>query len=148
MAVEAHKCNAKECKGYVVFDNADFNFSKPDLIDGMYQFESPHCTECGKEYKVVPHYTVISVEEDGSIEDVKGASINEFERRVREKEIEVESNPYEKLKKFIALRGYSYSVEEVIDGYAEHEGGAYISYTMKDCVTHLELYRKEAEGNL
>lgn len=86
MSVEAHKCNVDGCKGFIVFENADFNYK--DLTtgaSGMYEFDDPTCTECNKQFSVVPHYAVIAVDENGDVEDdIESACITEFERRRKE----------------------------------------------------------------
>lgn len=46
--------------------------------------------------------------------------------------------PYEAIEHFIKERGYTYSVESVIDGYREYKSNHYISYTMEDCVKNLK----------
>lgn len=85
MAFEAHKCNEPNCKGFIVFENADFDFNNLQTGDsGFYEFTSPKCRECGKQYHVVPHYTVISIGKHGDCEDVRSACITEFERREKE----------------------------------------------------------------
>jgi hypothetical protein len=137
MSVEAHRCNEKSCKGFIVFENADFDYNSPPTVDGMYEFDNPTCTECGKEYKVVPYHAVIALDEHGDIEEVQSACITEWERREKERKVEGETDPYQKIEKFIQLRGYSYSVEDVFEGFVQKMNGYYVSYTMKDCVENL-----------
>lgn len=84
MSVEAHKCNEKGCKGFIVFENADFDYNNPPAVNGMYEFDDPKCTECGKEYKVIPYHAVISLDEYGDIEFVESTCITQFERREKE----------------------------------------------------------------
>lgn len=149
MSVEAHKCNAPGCKGFIVFDNADINFKNTSIVEGIHAFVEPSCTECGKQFKVVPHYVVVSIAEDGELEkDIKPSCITDFERRKMELDFEKEEIPYNKIEKFIRLRGYSYSVENVKEGYLQKKNNYYISFTMKDCVTHLEKELDELYGYL
>lgn len=85
MSVEAHKCNVAGCKGFIVFENADFNYNNPPTVDGMYEFDDPTCTECGKEYKVVPYHVVIAIDEHGDVEDdIESVCITAYERRRKE----------------------------------------------------------------
>jgi hypothetical protein len=88
MSIEAHKCNVPDCKGYVVFENADFDFKNlnVDKQVGVYAFDRPACSECGKEFLVVPHYIVIDVSDkaDFDFEELESACITEFEKRRRE----------------------------------------------------------------
>ncbi|WP_163855779.1 hypothetical protein [Paenibacillus elgii] len=88
MAIEAHKCNQPGCKGFVVFDNADFDFDEiqTDEKYGCYAFARPACSECGTEFLVIPHYIVAEVKDKdfGEIEALESACITEFERRRRE----------------------------------------------------------------
>ncbi|MED1607773.1 hypothetical protein P4U90_20850 [Cytobacillus kochii] len=137
MSIEAHKCNASGCKGFIVFENADFNISNPPTVNGMYEFHNPVCTECGKEYKVVPHYVVISFDEQGDLEEVEPACITEWERREKVRNLENETDPHEKIRKYIQLHRYTYSVADILSGYLQHKQGAYVSYTMKDCIEQL-----------
>lgn len=82
MAYEAQKCNEVNCKGFVVFENADFDFNNLEVGEsGFCQFDNPICTECGKQYYVVPHYVVIGEGED---EPIQTACITEWERREKE----------------------------------------------------------------
>lgn len=46
--------------------------------------------------------------------------------------------PYEAIEHFIKERGYTYSVEDVIDGYKQYKSRKYISYTMSNCVENLK----------
>jgi len=46
--------------------------------------------------------------------------------------------PYEAIKHFIKERGYTYSVEDVIDGYDQYKRKSYISHTMLDCIKNLK----------
>ncbi|MDH5160368.1 hypothetical protein [Heyndrickxia oleronia] len=138
MSLEAHKCNVKGCKGFIVFENADFDISNPPTVNGMYEFDNPSCTECGKEYKVVPHYVVIGIDGNGDIEQVKSACITQWERREKERKFEDETDPYEKIKKFIQLREYTYDPEMILAGYSKYENGYYVSSSMRDCIENLE----------
>lgn len=80
--VEAWKCDASNCKGFVVFENADFDFNEVGLIDGKHAFTKRQCSECKKEYLVVPHYTVVSNSDDPVA--IEPACITEFEQRDKE----------------------------------------------------------------
>lgn len=84
MSIEAHKCNVDGCKGFIVFENADFDYNNPPTVNGMYEFWETTCTECGKEYKVVPYHVVISFDEYGDIEDVESTCITNYKKRQRE----------------------------------------------------------------
>lgn len=146
MAVEAHKCNVIDCKGFIVFENADFDITNPPTVNGMYELDDPTCTECGKEYKVVPHYVVIAIDEHGEVEDdIESCCITEYERREEERKVEVETDPYEKIEKFLRLRGYSYAVQDVIEGFSQKMNGCYVSYTMNDCIKNLETELKSLQ---
>lgn len=88
MAIEAHKCNQPGCKGFVLIENADFDFKDmpTDEKYGCYAFDRPHCSECGKEFLVIPNYIVIDVKDKdlGDFEQIESACYTEFERRRRE----------------------------------------------------------------
>lgn len=149
MSVEAHKCNAPGCKGFIVFDNADFNLNNPPTVDGLQSLDEPVCTECGKQFKVIPHYVVVYIDENGEVENnIKSSCFTAFERRKIELDYEREEIPYNKIEKFIRMRGYSYSVESVKEGYLAKNSNFYISHTMKDCVTNLERELDELYGHL
>ena len=81
MSVEAWKCVDSECKGHIVFENADFDLQNPETINGYYAYDNPKCTECGKEYLVVPHYTVVTG--DGELE-AESTCITKYEKRKQE----------------------------------------------------------------
>lgn len=88
MSVEAYKCNVEGCKGFIVFGNADFDFKDMDTSKkhGVYMFDEPTCSECGKEFLVVPHYTVIDAIDlcKGEYEELESACMTAFERRQKE----------------------------------------------------------------
>lgn len=85
MSIEAHKCNVVGCKGYVVFENADFNFRDIPLSReiGAYTFDEPTCNECGKRYYVVPSYIVIDMKDKelGDYDELESACMTDVERR-------------------------------------------------------------------
>ncbi len=139
MSVEAHKCNVRGCKGFIVFENADFDYNNPPTVNGMYEFDDPSCTECGKEYKVVPYHAVIAIDEHEDIEFVESACITEYERREKERKYENEVDPYTKILMFLEQRRYSYTVQAVIRGYLDKQKSVYISHSIKDCVNHLAV---------
>lgn len=138
MSIEAHKCNVQGCKGFVVFENADFDLNdvSVDEKSGVYAFAKPKCSECRKEFLVVPHYVVVDYEAE---ETIDSACITEFERREKERKFEVESNPALRIDLFLENRGYTYSAHEVIAEYSRYqEIGCYLSHSMKDCIANLE----------
>lgn len=83
MSIEAHKCNVPSCKGYVVFENADFDLKDiPVNSDiGAYAFDDPICNECGKTFYVVPHYIVMYADYD----TLDSACMSAVELRNKEK---------------------------------------------------------------
>lgn len=89
MSIEAHRCNEKDCKGFVVFENADFDFKdmRVDEKYGFYAFDRPICSECGKEFVVAPHYIVIDVKDNitGDYEQLDSACMTSYEKRERER---------------------------------------------------------------
>lgn len=143
MAIEAHRCNAAGCKGFVVFENADFDFKDMpvDKNTGCYAFDNPSCSECGKEYLVVPHYIVIDVKDKdlGDYEELESACITEWERREKERQYEAETDPHTRIQLFLTQRNYTYSVADVISEYLKfQEHNCYLSHSMKDCISNLE----------
>ncbi|OMC72994.1 hypothetical protein BK121_08775 [Paenibacillus odorifer] len=137
MSIEAHRCNVPDCKGFVVFENADFDFNDipTDFKTGIHAFSDPKCSECGKEYLVVPHYAVIDVKTD---EIIKSACITEYEQRENERKYDAETDPSLRIMNYIIRCGYTYAVHEVIAEYSRYkETGCYLSHTMKDCVNNL-----------
>jgi hypothetical protein len=82
MAIEAHKCNVKGCNGFVVFENADFDLQNPDTIKGVYALDVPTCNVCGKEFLVVPSYSVIDLDvETQEFEEIEPACITEWQNQ-------------------------------------------------------------------
>ncbi|MGG4500415.1 hypothetical protein, partial [Paenibacillus polymyxa] len=92
MSIEAHRCNAAGCKGFVLFENADFDFKDipTDEKRGVYAFGHPTCSECGKEFLIVPHYVVIDVKSDdfSDSEQIESACITAWEKREKERKYE------------------------------------------------------------
>ena len=86
MSIEAHKCNVDGCKGFIVFENADFDFKNLQTGESRYyEFDDPTCTECEKQFLVVPHYAVIAIDENGDIEEgIESACITEYEKHRKE----------------------------------------------------------------
>ncbi|WP_172369597.1 hypothetical protein [Sporosarcina jiandibaonis] len=88
MSVEADKCNVEGCKGYVVFENADFDFNNfnTNKTHGVWTFAEPTCSECEKEFLVVPDYSVIDAKDlwNGEYEYLESACITAFENREKE----------------------------------------------------------------
>jgi len=143
MSIEAHRCNAKGCKGFVVFENADFDFKdmRVDEKYGFYAFDRPHCSECGKEFVVVPHYIVIDVidKELGEYDQLDSSCMTAFDKRQRELKFDHETNPHMRIMMFLTERGYTYSVSDVVAEYSKYqEENCYLSHSMKDCITNLE----------
>lgn len=91
MSIEAHKCNQPGCKGFVVFENADFDLKDIPMDDkyGCYAFDRPYCSECGKEFLVIPYYIVIDPKDKelGDYEQLDSACMTQFERRQRERKM-------------------------------------------------------------
>ncbi|MFF2532396.1 hypothetical protein ACFVS2_26140 [Brevibacillus sp. NPDC058079] len=143
MSVEAHRCNVKECKGFVLFENADFDFTNKPLDEkiGCYVFAKPTCSECGKEYLVVPHYVVIDVKDNdvGSFDQLESACMTDWERRERERKFESETDPHTRIQMFLIQRGYTYTVAEVTSEYLKYQKEkCYLSHSMKECISNLE----------
>lgn len=84
MAIEAHRCNQERCNGFVVFENADFDFNNMpvDKNTGLYAFDNPKCRSCGKEFLVIPHYIVVEIKDKdlGEYEELESACITEYEK--------------------------------------------------------------------
>lgn len=87
MSIEAHHCNQPNCKGFILFENADFDFKDIATNEkyGCYAFDNPTCSECGKDFLVVPHYMVIDIKDNatGDFEQVESACITAYEKRER-----------------------------------------------------------------
>lgn len=65
--------------------------------------------------------------------------INKLQELLKKNSSEyLKDKPYEAIEHFIKERGYTYSVESVIDGYDQYKRKRYISYTMEDCVKNLK----------
>ncbi|KIL46183.1 hypothetical protein [Jeotgalibacillus campisalis] len=136
MSIEANKCNVPKCKGFVVFENADFDFNNLQVgKSNSYEFDDPKCTECGKQYYVVPHYVVVGDPDD---EPLESACMTAFMKRENYRSFEEEQDPYEKIQKYIRLMGYTYSPNEVVKRYSDYKEGSYVSFTMKDCIKNLK----------
>lgn len=150
MSIEAHKCNAPGCKGFVVFENADFDFKNMQVDEkaGCYAFDKPACSECRKEFVVVPHYIVIDIMDNvtGDYEELESACMTAVERRQKQIKYERETDPKKRIEMYIHKCGYSYNVSDILRGYKEHKDHGYVSYTMKDCITNLETDIRELLG--
>ncbi|EJP81226.1 hypothetical protein [Bacillus cereus] len=82
MAIEAHKCNVTGCSGLVVFENADFDLHNPETIKGIYAFDNPTCNVCGKEFLVVPSYSVIDFDEKKQeFEEIESVCITDWQKQ-------------------------------------------------------------------
>ncbi|MCC2483674.1 hypothetical protein LKM01_17770 [Bacillus pacificus] len=82
MSIEAHKCNVTGCNGLVVFENADFDLQATETIKGVYALDNPACNVCGKEFLVVPSYSVIDFDEDTQeFEEIQPACITEWQNQ-------------------------------------------------------------------
>ncbi|WCF11604.1 hypothetical protein NDS46_30120 (plasmid) [Paenibacillus thiaminolyticus] len=143
MAIEAHRCNVNGCKGFVLFENADLDVSHMSMNKktGCFILDTPTCSECGKEFLVVPHYIVIDVEEHdkGHFKELESACITEWEKRERERRFKLEADPYKKIELFLKERSYTYSVSDIISEYISYrEHNYYLSHSMKDCIKNLE----------
>lgn len=62
MSVQAHKCNQKGCDGFILFENADFNYKEALEDNGI--LDRPQCNKCGKEFMVVVSHTLIEFDEE------------------------------------------------------------------------------------
>lgn len=91
MSVVAWKCADTNCKGHLVFDDADFDFLNIPELDGMYVFDNPRCSECQTEHWVVPDYTVGVVQSNGDFEESESACFTEHEKRLDEVAFEKEN---------------------------------------------------------
>lgn len=151
MSIEAHRCNNPDCKGFVVFENADFDLKdiRTDEVYGCYAFDRPHCSECGKEFLVIPHYIVAEVKDkvSGDFEEIESACMTAFEKRERERKYGIETDPSIRIMNFITERNYTYSVSDVLAEYSKYqEERCYLSHSMKDCISNLEGEIKERLG--
>ena len=82
MAIEAHKCNVKDCNGLVVFENADIELLEFETIKGIWAYGNPKCNVCGKEFLIVPSYAVIDFnEETHDSEEIESASITQWQHQ-------------------------------------------------------------------
>lgn len=63
MSIQAHKCNQEGCNGFILFDNADFNYKK-SINNNEYVLDKPKCNKCGKEFQVVISHTLIEYDEE------------------------------------------------------------------------------------
>ncbi|MFF0828815.1 hypothetical protein ACFYU8_18680 [Brevibacillus sp. NPDC003359] len=148
MSIEAHKCNVANCKGFVVFENAEFDYKDMyfNKTAGCYAFANPTCSECGKEFLVVPHRIVIDIKDlkTSDYEELLPVSITAWESREKERNYESETNSHLKILLFLALRNYTYSVSDVLTEYLKHqEQNGYLSHSMEDCFNNLEVEIKK-----
>ncbi|WPS85645.1 hypothetical protein SMD22_00875 (plasmid) [Brevibacillus halotolerans] len=143
MSIEAHRCNVAGCKGFVLFENADFDFNNIPVNKrvGCYAFANPTCSECGKEFLVVPHYMVIDVKDkdSSSYEELESACITDWQKREKARKFEGEIDPYTRIQLFLIQREYTYTVNDVVSEYLQYqEKKCYLSYSMKDCISNLD----------
>jgi FMN phosphatase YigB (HAD superfamily) len=75
---------------------------------------------------------------DALIEDDEKEILQLQESLKKNTEEYLVDKPYEAIEQFIKERGYTYSVEDVIDGYEQHKRKCYTSYTMSDCIKNLK----------
>jgi hypothetical protein len=87
MSIEAHRCNQEGCNGFVVFDNADFDFKNipTNKEVGCYSFDEPTCNVCGKEFLVIPYYMVVEIKDKdfGEYEELESCCMTEVEKQKR-----------------------------------------------------------------
>ncbi|MBB4826063.1 hypothetical protein HNO89_003300 [Sporosarcina luteola] len=66
------------------FENADFDYNNPQTENGMYEFDDPTCTECGKQFHVVQYHVVISFDENGDLEvDIESVCMTQHTKHGR-----------------------------------------------------------------
>jgi hypothetical protein len=87
MSIEAHRCNEKDCDGFVVFENADFDFNDIPTDEKVrcYAFDNPTCNVCEKEFLVIPYYIVVDITDKdmGGYEQLESACMTEVDRQRR-----------------------------------------------------------------
>jgi hypothetical protein len=85
MSIQAQKCNQPGCKGYILFENADFDY-KESLNNNEYVLDKPTCSECGKEFLVVISHVLIEVDENNDlVDEIPQCCYTEYEMRERER---------------------------------------------------------------
>jgi len=77
---------------------------------------------------------------DALIEDDEKEIIQLQESLKKNTDEYLADKPYEAIEHFIKERRYTYSVEDILEGYRKHLDGCYNSYTMTDCIQNLQRY--------
>lgn len=82
MAFQAHKCNQVGCKGFIVFDNADFDYD--EAVGTGKPLATPTCNTCKKEFVVGISHELFEIDEDRQpVATVPMVCFTEFEKSKR-----------------------------------------------------------------
>lgn len=85
MSIEAMKCTKEKCLGFIVFENADFNY-KDALNNHGHVLDEAECTECKTVYKIVVAYRALEIDEHNEWTGytAEECCITDYEKRQRE----------------------------------------------------------------
>jgi hypothetical protein len=82
MAFQAHKCNQAGCNGFIVFDNADFDYS--EVVNKGIPLATPKCNSCGKQYYVGISHELFELDEDKQyLDTLPQVCITEYDKSKR-----------------------------------------------------------------
>jgi hypothetical protein len=85
-------------------------------------------------------YDVLIEDDEKEIEQLQKSLKKSIEEYLSDK-------PYEAIEHFIKEYGYTYTVNDVIEGYKKHKQGLYNSYTMNICIQKLQKYLNLIDNN-
>ena len=130
MAFEAHKCNQDGCKGYIVFDNADFDYD--EAFEKGEPLAKPECDTCGKEFAVGISHELFEIDDDGEpVAKVPMVCITEYEKFKRK---DINQN----IEKVIqALSDY----EKAVAGMDQDEFDDFYNKCVQHNITNTFLYK-------
>lgn len=80
MSIQAHRCNQVGCNGFILFDNADFDYKA--AVNKDYTLDRPTCDTCGKEFMVVVSHVLIEFDEEKHelVDELHECGYQEFEK--------------------------------------------------------------------
>jgi hypothetical protein len=82
MAVQAHKCNQAGCNGFIVFDNADFDYS--EVVNTGKPLATSTCNSCRKEFFVGISHELFELDKDKQyVDTLPQVCITEYEKSKR-----------------------------------------------------------------
>lgn len=80
MSIQAHRCNQDNCNGFILAENADYNYEYA-MKNNNGILDRCKCTECGKEFVMVAAHVLVEVDEDDMlVDELPQCDIREYEK--------------------------------------------------------------------